>query len=56
MTFIMLASIVVVVIASFFNMRSVKNKESKFVEIYSRAGGRAEEAISAIKFVKQFNA
>ena len=41
MTLIMLGNLVFIFLSAFFNMQSLKAKENKFQEIYSKAGGRA---------------
>jgi ATP-binding cassette subfamily B (MDR/TAP) protein 1 len=56
MTLVMIGTLILVFLSASMNMKNLKNKENKFLELYSRAGGRADEAISSIKTVKQFNA
>lgn len=56
MSLLMIACAALILLVSLATMSTIKQKESMFLKFYSLAGGRAEEAISSIKTVKQFNA
>lgn len=56
MTTIILCSMLLILVSAYIYMQGLSAKEHKFQELYSKAGGRAEEAIGSIKTVKQFNA
>lgn len=55
MTLVMLVSLPCIAITGYFFMLSIQNKEKALQKNYSKAGGRAEQAISSIKTVKQLN-
>ena len=55
MSLVMLAVIPALLISGFFYISIVSNKDEVEQKNYSEAGGRAEQAISSIKTIKQLN-
>lgn len=55
MTLVVLATIPALGIAGYFYIKVIDEKDKKEQKSYAEAGGRAEQAISAIKTVKQLN-
>lgn len=55
LTLVLLATFPALAIAGTFYMWVIENKDKNEQKAYSRAGGRAEQALSAIKTVKQLN-
>ena len=55
MTLVMLASVPVLMLGGGLWMYVLSNKDQVLKKEYAAAGGRAEEAISAIKTVKMLN-
>ena len=52
---VVLAVIPALGIAGFLYMRVIQNKDKRQKEAYAEAGGNSEQAIGAIKTVKQLN-
>lgn len=55
MSLVCLAGIPIIGISGYIFMKSLQLKNKEFQRIYSRAGGRAEQAFYSIKTVKQLN-
>lgn len=55
MTLVVLATIPALGIAGYFYIKIIGDKDKKQQKSYANAGGRAEQAIAAIKTVKQLN-
>lgn len=55
MTLVVLATIPALGISGYFYMKVIGEKDKKEQQSYAAAGGRAEQALSAIKTVKQLN-
>jgi ATP-binding cassette subfamily B (MDR/TAP) protein 1 len=55
MTLVVLATIPALGIAGYFYMKVIGDKDKNEQKSYSKAGGRAEQAISSIKTIKQLN-
>jgi ATP-binding cassette subfamily B (MDR/TAP) protein 1 len=55
MTLVVLATIPALGIAGYFYIKVIGEKDKKEQKSYAAAGGKAEQAISAIKTVKQLN-
>jgi ATP-binding cassette subfamily B (MDR/TAP) protein 1 len=55
MTLVVLATIPALGIAGYFYISVIGNKDKNEQKSYAKAGGKAEQAISAIKTVKQLN-
>lgn len=55
LTLVLLATFPALAIAGTFFMWVIESKDRNEQKAYSRAGGRAEQALSAIKTVKQLN-
>ncbi len=55
MTLVVACSIPALGISGFFFVSAIQNKDKALEKDYAKAGGRAEQAIGAIKTVKQLN-
>ena len=55
MSLVVLATIPAMAIAGFLYISIIGEKDKNEEKLYSKAGGRAEQAISSIKTVKQLN-
>lgn len=55
MTFVLLASLPLIGVSGYFFINSTQQKDKNLEKDYAKAGGKAEQALSAIKTVKQLN-
>lgn len=55
MTFVVLATLPAMMIAGFFYMKVIGEKDKVTKQRYHKAGGKSEQALSSIKTVKQLN-
>lgn len=55
MALVMLSTIPLLILAGYFYIKSITFKDKMEEKFYAEAGGRAEQAISSIKTVKQLN-
>lgn len=55
MTLVIMAAIPTVAIAGYLHIKGIAGKDKLLQKAYAEAAGRAEQAIAAIKTVKQLN-
>lgn len=55
MAFVIIGSLPAIALGGYFYMLTVTNQDKQLQKDYSNAGGRAEQAMSAIKTVKMLN-